>query len=94
MNADRSDTATGAELPHDKAVMLCATALVVLAGMTAGPEALAQTMPQLYLDYCAICHLPGIAGAPKVGDRTEWTRRVRAGLNSIYRNALDGRDRG
>ena len=53
-------------------------------------SARAQTIPQLYMDYCAICHLPGIAGAPRVGDRTEWTRRVRAGLNSVYRNALEG----
>lgn len=47
-------------------------------------------MPQLYMDYCAVCHLPGIHGAPKVGDRAEWTRRVRPGSNSVYRNALEG----
>jgi cytochrome c5 len=42
-------------------------------------------MPRLYMDYCAVCHLPGIHGAPKVGDRTEWTRRVRLGLNATTR---------
>jgi hypothetical protein len=39
---------------------------------------------------CAVCHLPGIAGAPKVGDKAEWTKRVRAGMNMVYRNALEG----
>jgi hypothetical protein len=39
---------------------------------------------------CAVCHLPGIAGAPKVGDKAEWSRRVRAGLGMVYRNALEG----
>jgi osmotically-inducible protein OsmY len=39
---------------------------------------------------CGVCHVPGIAGAPRVGDREEWARRVRPGLNAVYRNALGG----
>jgi len=39
---------------------------------------------------CAVCHLPGIAGAPKVGDTADWARRVRPGLSMVYRNALEG----
>lgn len=37
---------------------------------------------------CAL--LPGVAGAPKVGDKAQWGRRVRAGINMLYRNALEG----
>jgi hypothetical protein len=40
--------------------------------------------------YCALCHLPGIHGAPKVGDREDWTRRVRPGLTMVHRNAVEG----
>ena len=56
------------------------------------PARAADTAPELYVGRCAMCHLPGIGGAPKVGDRQEWTRRVRAGINSVYRNAIEGID--
>jgi cytochrome c5 len=52
--------------------------------------ALAATTEELYVGRCAMCHLPGIAGAPKVGDQAEWARRARSGLNLLYRNALEG----
>src|SRR5262249_31095525 len=56
----------------------------------ASSAAHAQTAPELYAKHCAVCHLPGIAGAPKVGDAAEWARRVRAGLNMVQLNALQG----
>lgn len=66
------------------------TALILLAGVAASSGALADTVPELYMQRCAVCHLPGIAGSPKVGDHAEWTRRTRPGMNAVYRNALDG----
>ena len=42
------------------------------------------------MSYCALCHLPGIHGAPRVGDQADWTQRLRAGMNMVYRNALEG----
>jgi hypothetical protein len=45
---------------------------------------------EAYMRDCAVCHLPGIAGAPKVGDKADWTKRVRAGMSMVYRNALEG----
>jgi cytochrome c5 len=56
---------------------------------TASACAAAETAEN-YMGNCAVCHLPGIAGAPKVGDKAEWTRRVRAGISTVYRNALQG----
>jgi cytochrome c5 len=53
-------------------------------------ESLAASPEETYMRDCAVCHLPGIAGAPKVGDKAEWTKRVGAGLNNVYRNALEG----
>jgi len=43
-----------------------------------------------YMTYCALCHLPGIHGAPKVGDREDWARRIRPGLTMVFRNAVEG----
>jgi cytochrome c5 len=43
-----------------------------------------------YEDQCASCHAAGTAGAPKLGDTAEWTRRLKPGLNALYRGALLG----
>jgi cytochrome c5 len=65
---------------------------LLLAGFVAlGASASPAADPgQTYMRDCAVCHLPGIAGAPKVGDKAEWGRRVRAGIQMLYRNALEG----
>ncbi len=52
--------------------------------------AAAATPAEHYTDLCSSCHLPGIHGAPKVGDREDWTQRLRPGLNIVYRNAIEG----
>ncbi len=54
------------------------------------PAAQAATPAENYVTLCAVCHLPGINDAPKVGDKPDWTRRVRAGMVMLYRNALEG----
>lgn len=64
--------------------------LLLLAGVAAFPAAGADTIPEHYMQRCAVCHLPGIAGAPKVGDTADWTRRTLPGINAVYRNALEG----
>jgi cytochrome c5 len=56
----------------------------------AARQSLAASPEETYMRDCAVCHLPGIAGAPKVGDKAEWSKRVRAGLDDVYRNALEG----
>src|SRR5262245_22037191 len=61
-----------------------------LAALTPWPASGVDTVPELYMQRCALCHLPGIAGSPKVGDRDEWARRVRGGMSMVYRNAIDG----
>lgn len=55
------------------------------------PAAGQQVMPaQQYTAFCASCHLPGIHGAPKVGDTAEWERRLRGGFKLLYRNTIEG----
>lgn len=57
--------------------------------MLAAPATAASPAEQ-YMSLCATCHLPGIHGAPKTGDRDDWIRRLRPGLNTVYRNAIEG----
>ena len=76
---------------RQKSIPVCAFALAALVcAASTPPHSVAATPEETYMRDCAVCHLPGIAGAPKVGDKAEWTRRVRAGLNNVYRNALEG----
>lgn len=67
---------------HTTALTLLLAALPLFA-LAAGPA-------EHYGSLCATCHLPGIHGAPKVGDSADWTRRLRAGLNMVHRNAIEG----
>ena len=63
--------------------------LFSLCGAAAQPAA-AASAAENYLTYCALCHLPGIHGAPKVGEREDWARRVRPGMTMVFRNAVEG----
>ena len=39
---------------------------------------------------CADCHLAGLKGAPKVGDRDAWAPRLKNGLDPLMRSAING----
>ena len=39
---------------------------------------------------CALCHITGEAGAPVVGDRAEWQRRLEQGEEAIINNVVEG----
>lgn len=41
-------------------------------------------------EYCAGCHLTGAGGAPILGDQSQWTPRLKKGLNALYKNAING----
>jgi cytochrome c5 len=71
-------------------IRLAALLCLCLGLALASRGALAATTAESYMRNCAVCHLPGIADAPKVGDKAEWSRRMRSGLSMVYRNALEG----
>lgn len=39
---------------------------------------------------CALCHVDGVADAPRVGDPTEWRRRLAKGEDAVLRNVIEG----
>jgi cytochrome c5 len=39
---------------------------------------------------CQACHTPGIAGAPKLGDKAAWAPRVKQGAPALYAHAIKG----
>jgi len=70
----------------DPMIKLIVPALLLAFCVTAS----AATLEENYMRNCAVCHLPGIHGAPKVGDKAEWTQRIRPGISTVYRNAIKG----
>lgn len=40
---------------------------------------------------CAMCHNTGVAGAPKAGDKAEWSKRLAQGKDTLYASALKGK---
>jgi cytochrome c5 len=46
--------------------------------------------PALYEAVCKACHLTGLVGAPKVGDRANWAPRIAEGEAILYQHAIGG----
>lgn len=48
----------------------------------------------IYKASCAACHTTGVAGAPKLGDKTAWAARIKSGKDTLYHSALQGKPPG
>ena len=47
--------------------------------------------PALYTQLCQTCHAAGVAGAPKLGDKTAWASRVTQGIDGLTASAIKGK---
>ena len=56
--------------------------------MSADQVAKAQVV---YANTCVTCHGPGVAGAPKFGDKEAWAPRIQSGKETLYKSALKGK---
>jgi cytochrome c551/c552/cytochrome c5 len=45
---------------------------------------------QVYQSVCKTCHEPGIAGAPKVGDKAAWAVPIKRGYETLVQHAVNG----
>ena len=46
---------------------------------------------KVYDTACAACHVAGVAGAPKLGDKVAWAPRLKAGNDALYASAIKGK---
>ncbi|MCZ7565715.1 MAG: c-type cytochrome [Burkholderiales bacterium] len=46
---------------------------------------------EVYSKACVVCHGQGVAGAPKLGDKSAWTPRLAAGIDTLYANSIKGK---
>jgi cytochrome c5 len=45
----------------------------------------------IYNRACVACHATGVAGSPKLGDRSAWAPRVSQGMDALLSTAVSGR---
>jgi cytochrome c5 len=45
---------------------------------------------QIYQTTCVACHDAGIAGAPKLGDKSQWAKHIAKGVGALYASAVNG----
>ena len=48
------------------------------------------TGEQVFQSVCKTCHEPGIAGAPKVGDKAQWAASNKKGYETLVQHAING----
>ncbi len=59
----------------------------------AGAGASAVKPPEeTYKTVCSACHDAGVAGAPKLGDKTAWASRISVGLPKLVQSAIKGKN--
>jgi cytochrome c5 len=61
----------------------------VEAASSGAPRAL-RAGQQVYAGLCVACHGAGVAGAPKVGDKTQWHARIAQGFDTLVKHATEG----
>jgi cytochrome c5 len=64
-------------------------------GQSPAQNAVATVTPardgqQVYQASCVACHDAGIAGAPKLGDKGQWAKRIAKGPDTLYASAVNG----
>jgi cytochrome c5 len=57
---------------------------------TAAAPPTSRSGQQVYETTCVACHGAGIAGAPKLGDKSQWAKHIGKGLATLYASALNG----
>jgi cytochrome c5 len=77
-----------------KPVGLVVTDAATLMAMTAAatPAHEPMTGAQVVTKVCSACHGAGVLGAPKIGDKAEWSKRKAAGLASLVSSATKGKN--
>jgi cytochrome c5 len=82
--APAADTAAAAPV----AVVAAATAP---AAPAASATVAAGAGEALYKQACAVCHVAGVAGAPKLGDKAAWGPRLALGLDGLTASVIKGK---
>ena len=53
-------------------------------------QAEGRTGEAVYNGPCKVCHLAGVAGAPKLGDKAAWAPRIAKGIDDLVDTSIKG----
>ena len=78
--------------PVGRVVKTGDAAPVIVAPATAAVEAVpaGRSGEEVYNQACSVCHVAGVAGAPKFGDAAAWGGRISKGMETLVKNATAG----
>lgn len=65
---------------------IAATTLALTAGLSHAADG-----KVVFEQNCAMCHVPGLANSPKLGDKEAWAPRVKTGRDALMQSALKGK---
>ncbi len=92
------NAAASASGPAAPAVVTATPALAVTAAAAANVAAAVPTkadagggVPALYSQVCQACHVAGVAGAPKLGDKAAWAPRLAQGIDGLTASVIKGK---
>ncbi len=68
------------------ALMAAAVTLTLTAGAARAADGVT-----VYNQACAMCHVPGLANAPKLGDKAAWESRLKTGRDALLVSAIKGK---
>lgn len=63
----------------------------VVAAAPAAAPATNDVGEKLYKQACAACHIAGVAGAPKFGDKVAWAPRIATGMDALVAAVVAGK---
>ena len=100
--AEPQRPATTAQAPSAAAVPVVAMAAATAAAPAAGPAAVPATTQvagasagaggeALYKQACSVCHVAGVANAPKFGDKAAWAPRIALGVPQLVQSVVMGK---
>jgi cytochrome c5 len=81
-----------AATPATATAPVAAAAPAVVAAVTTAAPAAAGAVPALYTQVCAACHIAGVAGAPKLGDKAAWAPRLALGIDGLTASVIKGKN--
>lgn len=68
-----------------------APAAVAVVAAAAPAAAKANGGEALYKQVCVACHVAGVAGAPKIGDKAAWAPRIATGIDVLTQSVVKGK---
>lgn len=57
----------------------------------AAGAAAAKSSEDIVKEVCGACHVPGVANAPKLGDKAAWAPRLKLGLDGLMQSVIKGK---